>query len=160
LGSANKSLDLAAKLTGDDFRRRIILCAFQWPFDWVQNADYLHRNERSIVSGQIALDDPLMPGGARFLGDLTVGLTAADHSAVAGSGSPGWLATWQTDAKNYRFWAKFRDRTGKFAVSHVRPGTYTLHAYADGILGEFAKENIRVEPGGRPLDLDESIPWR
>jgi rhamnogalacturonan endolyase len=133
--------------------------ASKWPFDWVRNADYPHGNERSIVSGRIELDDPLMPGGSRFLGDLTVGFTAADHnSAVAGSGAPGRPVTWQTDAKNYQFWAKFKDRTGKFAVPHVRPGTYTLHAYADGILGEFARKDIRVAPGGRALDLGR-IRW-
>ena len=28
------------------------------------------------------------------------------------------------------------DATGHFAIPKVRPGTYTLHAIADGVLGE------------------------
>jgi rhamnogalacturonan endolyase len=141
-----------------DARAQAKIQASGWPFEWVQNADYPHKNERSIVSGQIELDDPLMPGGARFPGELTIGLTAADHIPVAGSRMPGRLVTWQTGAKNYQFWEKFKDRTGKFSVSHVRPGTYTLRAYADGILGEFARDAIKVEPGGRPVDLGK-IRW-
>jgi rhamnogalacturonan endolyase len=42
-------------------------------------------------------------------------------------------------------------------ISHVRPGEYTLHAFADGVLGEFAKGNITVV-AGRPLDLG-SLGW-
>jgi rhamnogalacturonan endolyase len=39
----------------------------------------------------------------------------------------------------------------------VRTGRYTLHAFADGVLGEFAKADVTVEPG-RPLDLGH-LPW-
>jgi rhamnogalacturonan endolyase len=141
-----------------DAREQAKTQASRWPFIWVQNADYPHKDERSLVSGQIELDDPLMPGGARILGDLMVGLTAADPAPLAGSGVSGRLMTWQTDAKHYQYWAKFKDRTGKFSVSNVRPGIYTLHAYADGILGELSKENIRLEPGGRTMDLG-TIRW-
>jgi rhamnogalacturonan endolyase len=132
--------------------------ASQWPFDWVQNADYPDKKERSVVSGQIELEDPLMPGGARFPGDFTVGLTGPDYRSASRFGAPGRLVTWQTDAKHYQFWAKFDNRTGKFAIPHVRPGTYTLRAFADGVLGEFAADNIKVAPGGRLLDLGK-IHW-
>jgi rhamnogalacturonan endolyase len=40
----------------------------------------------------------------------------------------------------------------------VRPGTYTLHAIADGVLGEFTMTNIVVEPG-KPLRL-EPLTWQ
>jgi rhamnogalacturonan endolyase len=66
--------------------------------------------------------------------------------------------TWQTDAKYYQFWAKFEDRTGRFSIPHVRPGTYSLRAFADGVLGEFARADIKVEAGGRPLDMGK-ISW-
>jgi len=132
--------------------------AAKWPYDWVQAAPYPRRSERSTVSGQIELMDPLMPGGARFVGSLTVGLTAADPSTAEASKFPRRLLTWQTDAKNYQFWARSGDRTGKFAIPHVRPGTYTLRAFADGIPGEFAKADIRVEAGGKTMDLGR-IPW-
>ena len=54
--------------------------------------------------------------------------------------------SWIHDAKYYQF---FNDGTedGKFTITKVRPGKYTLHATADGVLGDFAQANITVEPG-------------
>jgi rhamnogalacturonan endolyase len=37
-------------------------------------------------------------------------------------------------------------------LTKVRPGNYTLHAIADGVLGDFAQANITVE-AGKPLNL-------
>jgi rhamnogalacturonan endolyase len=132
--------------------------AAKWPYEWVDSADYPHKDQRSTVRGTFHLVDPLMPGGARFMGGLTVGLTAPDRMPVAASGAPPRLVTWQTDAKHYEFWAKFADKTGKFAVPNVRPGTYTLRAYADGILGDFAKSDVVVPEGGKPVDLAK-VKW-
>jgi rhamnogalacturonan endolyase len=39
----------------------------------------------------------------------------------------------------------------------VRPGRYTLRAFADGVLGEFAQADVIVAPG-HALDLGQ-IPW-
>ncbi len=129
--------------------------AAQWPFNWVQSADY--PNRRCAVSGHIVLTDPLMPGGAKFLKNLTVGLTAADRTTVPGLGGLRRLVTWQTDAKHYQFWTKTNDRTGKFTLLNVRPGQYTLRAFADGILGELAKANIHVKAGDRVLDIGKIV---
>jgi rhamnogalacturonan endolyase len=46
---------------------------------------------------------------------------------------------------------------GSFTIPNVRPGNYTLHAIADGVLGEFAQTNITVE-AGKPLDLG-TLQW-
>jgi rhamnogalacturonan endolyase len=64
---------------------------------------------------------------------------------------------WAHDAKYYQFW---NDGTedGKFTITNVRPGTYTLHAFADGVLGEFAQANVTVQPG-QTLDLGQ-ISWK
>lgn len=53
---------------------------------------------------------------------------------------------WQTDAKNYEFWVRANDN-GTFEIPNVRPGTYTLHAIADGVLGELAVSNVVVIAG-------------
>jgi rhamnogalacturonan endolyase len=83
---------------------------------------------------------------------LLVGLTNPDYrNAGAGGPGGGQLVTWQTDAKHYEFWARGND-DGHFSIPNVRPGTYTLHAFADGVLGEYAKTDITVE-AGKPLDL-------
>jgi rhamnogalacturonan endolyase len=56
------------------------------------------------------------------------------------------VVDWQTDAKHYQFWARGDDR-GRFSIPNVRPGTYTLHAFADGVLGEFTLTNVTVAAG-------------
>ncbi len=47
---------------------------------------------------------------------------------------------------------------GKFTITKVRPGTYTLHATANGVLGDFAQANITVEPG-KTIDLGK-LDWK
>ena len=158
----------------------------KWPYAWVKGVDYTPLEQRGTVKGQIVLDDPLAPkGSSKKLPHLTVGLTHAD--AVAGLApvlAPAPPATppagatrgfgrfgganpfaalysgpgsWMHDAKYYQF---FNDGTedGKFAITKVRPGTYTLHATADGVLGDFAQANITVEPG-KTIDLGKLV-WK
>ncbi|WP_345950287.1 polysaccharide lyase family protein [Mucilaginibacter sp. PAMB04274] len=65
---------------------------------------------------------------------------------------------WQTDAKHYEFWAKGAS-DGTFTIPNVRPGTYQLHAVADGVLGAYdATATIIVKPGQK-LDLG-TIQWK
>jgi rhamnogalacturonan endolyase len=65
--------------------------------------------------------------------------------------------SWIHDARWYEF---FNDGSpdGSFAITKVRPGKYTLHAWADGVLGEYAKADITVEPG-KTLDLGRLV-WK
>jgi rhamnogalacturonan endolyase len=53
---------------------------------------------------------------------------------------------WQNDAKHYEFWVR-GDAKGNFTIPNIRPGTYTLHAIADGVLGELTLTNVTVEAG-------------
>jgi rhamnogalacturonan endolyase len=117
----------------------------QWPYEWVSGVDYPHKTERATVSGQIKLHDPAAPDTrlTRWL----VGLSAPDYTYPRGS------VDWQDDAKHYEFWV-LGDADGSFSIPNVRPGAYTLHAIADGVLGEFAATNIIVEPG-KTLRLPE-----
>lgn len=64
---------------------------------------------------------------------------------------------WQTDAKNYEFWVRARDN-GSFEIPNVRPGAYSLHAIADGVLGDLTVSNI-VVGSGRKLALGK-IQWQ
>jgi len=132
-----------------------------WPYDWVNGVDYPHLNERGNVTGQLVLNDPLAPKGTSTnLPHLTVGLAYPDSGGGAGGGRGGFGAggtTWVTDGKHYEFW---NDGTedGKFTITKVRPGNYTLHAFADGVLGEFAQANITVE-AGKNIDLGKLV-WQ
>jgi rhamnogalacturonan endolyase len=65
--------------------------------------------------------------------------------------------SWIHEARFYQF---FNDGTddGKFAITKVIPGKYTLHATADGVLGDFAQADITVEPG-KTVDLGKLV-WK
>jgi len=131
----------------------------QWPYAWVNGVDYPHKDQRGTVTGQFVLNDP--QAASMKLPHLTVGLAHPDYRSGAGgfvsrSGN-GNLVTWPHDGNYYQFW---NDGTedGKFTLTNVRPGNYTLHAFADGVLGEFAQTNITVEPG-KTLDLGK-LSWQ
>ncbi|OAM89923.1 polysaccharide lyase family protein [Termitidicoccus mucosus] len=131
-----------------DARARADAESEQWPYAWVRGVDYPSAAERATVQGRLVLRDapgaaaPQRGGGAAPFTRLTVGLTA-----------PG--TEWQRDAKHYQFWAA-GSPDGTFAIPNVRPGRYTLRAFADGVLGEFAQTGVTVEPG-KPLDLGALI---
>jgi rhamnogalacturonan endolyase len=124
----------------------------QWPYDWVGGVDYPHKDERGSVTGQLVLIDP--QAATTRLPHLTVGLAHPDY-ADAGrgrrGGGGGGMVDWAHDAKFYQFWNDGSE-DGTFAIANVRPGAYTLHAFADGVLGEFAQTDITVA-AGKTLDL-------
>ena len=116
--------------------------AERWPYAWVSAPDFPPAAERGTVSGQIVLRDPLVPLTA--ISNLQVGLAAPDYPArPGGRGAFPPNVDWQRDAKFYEFWTR-ADALGRFTLRHVRPGRYTLHAFADGVLGEFAHTNVLV----------------
>ncbi len=120
----------------------------KWPYNWVNGVDYPHAEQRGTVTGQIILNDPLDPATASTkLPHLTVGLTRPDTDRLL----------WIHDAAHYQFW---NDGTedGNFSITKIRPGNYTLHAFADGVLGDFTQTNITVE-AGKTLDLGK-LQWK
>jgi rhamnogalacturonan endolyase len=125
-----------------------------WPYQWVNGVDYPHKDQRSAVTGQIILKDPQAP--AADLTNLLVGLAAPDDTLSNSRRGPTTI-DWQLDAKHYQFWTR-ADETGKFSIPNVRPGVYTLHAIADGVLGEFTQPDITVATG-KPLDLAQ-LQWK
>jgi len=130
-----------------------------WPYDWVNGVDYPHKEQRGNVTGQLMLNDP--QAATTRLPHLTVGLAHPDYASGAGgfvlrSGN-GNKITWPHDGNYYQFWNDGAE-DGKFTISDVRPGAYTLHAFADGVLGEFAKTDITVQ-AGKTLDLG-SLEWK
>ena len=112
--------------------------ATAWPYDWVSGVDYPHRAQRGTVRGQLVLSDPQAPRAR--MSNLLVGLAYPDYSTGRET------VDWQNDAKHYEFWVR-GDSQGRFTIPSVRPGTYTLHAIADGVLGEYAQANVTVAPG-------------
>ena len=131
----------------------------QWPFTWVKGADYPQKDGRATVTGQLMLNDP--QAASTKLPHLNIGLTHPDYTGAGGAfaqrSGNGNVVTWAHDANYYQFWAKGSD-DGQFTIANVRPGTYTLHAFADGVLGEFAQTNITVT-AGQKLDLGK-LAWK
>jgi len=145
-----------------------------WPYSWVSDPHYPRESQRSTVSGQIIVRDPL--DSSLKVSNVWVGLTAPNYipprigggnlgrrnntNAPAGSftNNPAAFGTngfrggfpaevdWQRDAKNYQFWIT-ASANGKFTIPNVRPGHYTLRAIADGVIGEFAVTNITISEG-------------
>ncbi len=64
---------------------------------------------------------------------------------------------WQNDAKHYEFWVR-ADASGNFSIPNVRPGTYSLHAIADGVLGDLTVSNV-VVASGKTLPLGK-VNWQ
>ena len=144
-----------AKALWKDAQAQRIRETAQWPYDWVAGVDYPRRHERAAVSGQLVVADPHAPGAKTP--NLLVGLAPAAYtSPFARPGAAPRQIDWQTDAKHYEFWVRGDDR-GNFSIPHVRPGRYTLRAFADGVLGEFAQADVVVEPG-KPLALGK-LTW-
>jgi rhamnogalacturonan endolyase len=148
----------ANALFGDALSEAKVIKA-QWPFPWVQGVDYPQKDGRATVTGKLVLDDP--QAATTALPNLWVGLT---HPDFTGPGTPfarrsgnGTLVTWDHDADFYQFWAQGSDN-GQFTIPNVRPGTYTLHAFANGVLGTYAQTNITVV-AGQPLDLGK-LDWK
>ncbi len=128
-----------------------------WPYAWVNGVDYPHREQRATVSGRLVLTDPLMP--AATMSNVRVGLAYPDYHVTtnrpAAGNTPADI-TWMTDAKHYEFWMRGDDQ-GHFTITNVNPGKYTLHAIADGVLGEYARADITVA-AGQTLDLG-ALTW-
>ncbi|MBP3356948.1 MAG: hypothetical protein J6K95_07310 [Rikenellaceae bacterium] len=137
----------------DDARARAAVEAAKWPYAWVEGVDYPKKAERATVRGRLVLDDPAAADGFT---NLAVGLTAPAYVSPRPEGAAEVITDWQRDAKFYQFWC-VGGADGAFSIANVRPGRYTLHAIADGVLGEYARTEVVVEPG-KELDLG-TLTW-
>jgi rhamnogalacturonan endolyase len=142
-----------------DAKRQATLEAGKWPYAWVEGVDYPKASQRATVSGQLILRDPQASGAT--MPNLLVGLAYPDQApSAAQPGQQGGrgpeLLTWQNDAKHYEFWTR-GSSSGRFSIPNVRPGTYELHAVADGVLGEYSKASITIKASGE-VDLGK-LAW-
>jgi rhamnogalacturonan endolyase len=134
----------------EDARNQAVKEQQKWPFAWVSAVDYATPSQRATVKGQLVLSDPLMP--AARMSRVMVGLTVPAYTSSApGFGGAARIVDWQQDAKHYQFWVRATD-AGEFVIPNVSAGTYTLRAFADGVLGEYTRADVTVE-AGKALDL-------
>jgi rhamnogalacturonan endolyase len=114
-----------------------------WPYAWAEAAGYEPAQERGSASGRLVLTDPQAPK-ANAAG-AWVGLAAPPYSADVKQGESTTI-DWQTDGKHYQYWVR-ADAAGRFTIPNARPGTYTLYAFTDGVLGDFSRPDVCIEPG-------------
>jgi rhamnogalacturonan endolyase len=128
-----------------------------WPYSWVEGMDYPHKAERGAVTGQLVLDDA--QAASTRLPNLNVGLTYANYvgNATPRAGT-GDIVTWPHDGEHYQFWT-VGSADGKFTIPNVRPGTYTLRAFATGVLGEYDRAAQVTVEAGRTVDLGK-LDWQ
>lgn len=105
-----------------------------WPCAWMQHSpDYPSSAHRGTARGNFKITDSAKPG-----------LTSTN--AWIGLSQPGPGGNWQFESKNYQYWSRVA-ADGSFTIPHVRPGMYTLNAFADGAFGEYEKTNIEIKAG-------------
>ncbi len=114
-----------------------------WPYEWARGIDYPNKQQRGCVLGEILLRDRQIP--TTSMSNLLVGISHPDYVVPGDRRRFGGDASvdWQMDAKYYQFWVR-GNSDGEFVIPKVRPGNYTLHAIADGVLGEFILSNVGV----------------
>ena len=117
-----------------------------WPHDWVKRDDlYPPSAARGTVRGTLTVKDPLKPA-----------ITAA--GAWVGLSQPPPGGNFQQESNNYQYWTK-ADAQGRFEIRHVRPGTYTLSAFTNGVVGEFEQQGAVVKAGiNQAGDLVWNVP--
>ncbi len=120
--------------------------AGSWVYPWAVDEHYPGARDRGAATGRIVLND--IPGAK--MSNLLVGLAHPDYKA-----SNGTTVDWQKDGKYYQFWVR-AGADGTFTIRNVRPGKYTLHAFADGVLGEFARTGVTIE-AGKSLKLGKLV---
>jgi rhamnogalacturonan endolyase len=122
--------------------------AKKWPYAWAVAPGYPSAKQLGSLSGRIVLHDPQAP--QEKMTHLLVGLTRPDYTLPNGE-----TVDWQHDGKYYQYWVR-ADAQGRFKIADVRPGTYTLHAFADGVLGEYAKQDVSVD-AGKTIDAGKIV---
>lgn len=128
-----------------DARREAARQRGLWPFAWVSGVDYPAAQQRAGVEGKLAVHDS--QPNALPVSNMVVGLIPLSDADGG----------WQTDAKNYQFWVR-ASADGAFTIPDVRPGTYELHALADGVLGEYAGQKLMLT-AGQHLSLG-NLEWK
>ena len=107
-----------------------------WPYAWMNHPAYPLAANRGSVKGQFKITDPQYPGIS--VSQVWVGL--ADP-----------YPDWQQQSNGYQYWVH-ADANGHFVIPNIRPGSYTLYAFADGEMGEFRHDGVTVTKG-QTLDL-------
>jgi rhamnogalacturonan endolyase len=123
-----------------------------WPYAWAEAPGYEHAAQRGSAGGRLVIQDPQAPGASAA--GAWVGMAEPPYQAEFAKRGPITI-DWQTDGKHYQYWVR-ADAAGRFTIPNARPGTYTLYAFTDGVLGEFSRAEVRVD-AGKTTDLGDLV---
>lgn len=106
----------------------------QWPYNWLSNSSY--PLSRATVTGTLRLADGRAAAGAT--------VTLAQPGGDVYSQGGGYIFSTQADS------------SGHFTITQVRPGTYSLYAWANGgsigdITDQYEQDNISVSGSSTSL---------
>jgi rhamnogalacturonan endolyase len=119
----------------------------KWPYAWVGDPLYAAA-ERSTVRGKLTIVGHARPEGAAASSsaDATAWVVLSqDQPDRVYQGIPLDGRDWQYQNLGYVYYAR-AGHDGHFAVPAVRPGTYRLTAFADGVLGEVSTTGVEIPP--------------
>ncbi|XP_052183958.1 uncharacterized protein LOC127795990 isoform X2 [Diospyros lotus] len=121
-----------------DAKRQRLFEESAWPYDFVSSPYYLAAKERGSASGRLFVQDRFVSNSLVPAQYAYVGLSAA---RIEGS--------WQTESKGYQFWVQ-TDSDGSFTINNVVPGSYGLHGWVPGFVGDYLnKELVIISPGSQ-----------
>ena len=116
----------------------------EWPYSWAQAPGYAHAGERGSATGQLVVSDPQAPSATAA--HAWVGLAHPPYQAMFSNKGGVITIDWQTDGKYYQYWTQ-ADADGRFTIPNARPGSYSLYAFNNGILGAFSRANVTIQAG-------------
>src|ERR1017187_4705767 len=123
-----------------------------WPYSWSDVPGYEHAEQRGSASGRLLIQDSQAPNASTA--QAWVGLAHPAYEVESKKGGPTTI-DWQTDGKHYQYWTR-ADSAGHFTIGNARPGTYTLYAFTDGVLGDFSHADVHIE-SGKIVNLGELV---
>lgn len=107
-------------------KTRAVQAAREWPYEWMDHP--LYPLERGRVTGRLRYSD---------------GQPASGALVFVGPPPTPDVPNWRRSGKGYFFWTQ-ADADGRFEITKVRPGDYSLWALSDETFGEFQRDGIRV----------------
>lgn len=121
-----------------DARREALAQKEAWPYKWFENN--LYPVERATVKGKVKIDGHAQPGSVKVV------LGQSGQEIIR-------------QGKKYMFWSE-TDSEGNFEIRNVRPGEYSLYAYAlDGdITDELEYKDVNVAAGDLDLGVIDWTP--
>ncbi|KAK6932286.1 Rhamnogalacturonate lyase, partial [Dillenia turbinata] len=106
-------------------KKQRLLEEARWPYNFISSPYYHNAKERGSAAGTLFVQDRYLSKSLVPAKSAYVGLSVATTEG-----------SWQTESKGYQFWVQ-TDSSGAFTIKNVIPGTYRLHGFVPGFMGDY-----------------------